>query len=111
MVGGAIVVAFNVPGVEKLNLSSSKFVAQIFSGKITKWNAPAIASAELRRQVAGCKPSSAFHRSDSSGTTDNFTKSICGPRLPKDWTTAPGKDWTAPGGQGAKGATTVVHRP
>ena len=100
MVGGAIVVAFNVAGVEKLDLSSS-VVAQIFSGKITKWNAPAIASLNPGVKL----PDAAivqFHRSDSSGTTDNFTKYLQASAA-KDWTTAPGKDWTAPGGQGAKG--------
>lgn len=100
MVGGAIVVAFNVPGVEKLDLSSS-VVAQIFSGKITKWNAPAIASLNPGVKLPDASIVQ-FHRSDSSGTTDNFTKYLSASAA-KDWTTAPGKDWTAPGGQGAKG--------
>ena len=107
MVGGAIVVAFNVPGVEKLNLSSS-VAAQIFSGKITKWNAPAIASLN-----SGVKLPDAtivqFHRSDSSGTTDNFTKYLrasaarTGPlHLAR---TGPHQAAKAPR------ATTVLHRP
>jgi phosphate transport system substrate-binding protein len=66
-----IAVAFNLPGVDSLNLDA-KTVADIFAGKITKWNDPAIAS-----QNSGVKlPSTAIstvHRSDESGTTFNFT--------------------------------------
>ena len=99
MVGGAIVVAFNVPGVDKLDLSSS-VVAQIFSGKITKWNARQCL-AEPRRQVA--------RRDDRSvppqrfvGNNRQLHQVPRGERC-QDWTAAGGKDWTAPGGQGAKG--------
>ena len=40
---GAVVVIFNVPGVDKLQLDSAN-VAEIFLGTITKWNDPAIAA-------------------------------------------------------------------
>ena len=45
-----------------------------------------------------------FHRSDSSGTTDNFTKFL-GKTAAADWTTTNAKDWTAtrrPGRQGLR---------
>jgi phosphate transport system substrate-binding protein len=42
------------------------------------------------------------HRSDGSGTTDNFTKFLKGAGG-ADWTFDSGSDWKAPGGQGSKG--------
>jgi len=43
-----------------------------------------------------------FHRSDSSGTTDNWTKYLAAAGG-SAWTFDHAKDWKAPGGQGAKG--------
>ena len=67
-----ITVSFNVDGVDKLNLSPT-IVAKIFQAEITKWNDPGIAA-----ENAGAKlPDQAIvvaHRSDGSGTTENFTK-------------------------------------
>ena len=65
---GAVVPTYNVPGVAgELNFTAEA-LAGIFLGKITKWNDPAIASAN-----AGVKlPNSdvvVVHRSDGSGTT------------------------------------------
>src|SRR3954454_20011662 len=42
---GAVTVAYNVPGVDKGLKLDGKTVADIFLGKITKWNDPAIAAA------------------------------------------------------------------
>lgn len=100
MVGGAIALTYNLQGVTKLALTSQT-IAGIFAGKITKWNDPAIAAANAGVSL----PSSAilsFHRSDASGTTDNFTKFLKA-AAPAVWTYQGGKSWTAPGGQGAKG--------
>ena len=67
-----ITVSFNADGVDKLNLTPT-VIAKIFQAEITKWNDPAIAA-----DNAGAKlPDQAIvvvHRSDGSGTTDNFTK-------------------------------------
>jgi phosphate transport system substrate-binding protein len=65
---GAVVPTYNIPGVTgELNFTPEA-LAGIFLGKITKWNDPAIASAN-----AGVKlPNSdvvVVHRSDGSGTT------------------------------------------
>ncbi|MGN6333383.1 MAG: phosphate ABC transporter substrate-binding protein PstS [Motilibacteraceae bacterium] len=100
MVGGAIALSYKVQGVDKLTLTSDT-VAKIFAGKITKWNDPAIAKSNPGVTL----PSSAIltiHRSDESGTTDNFTKFLKA-AAPDVWTFQGGKAWTAPGGQGAKG--------
>ena len=69
---GAITVSYNVDGVDKLQLSPDT-VAKIFQREIKNWNDPAIAA-----DNAGVKlPDLAItvaHRSDGSGTTEQFTK-------------------------------------
>jgi phosphate transport system substrate-binding protein len=102
MVGGAIVAAYNVQGVDKLVLTPV-LLAQIFSGKVTTWNDPAIAAANPGTTLPAATIV-AFHRSDSSGTTDNFTKYL-GAQAKSDWTYEHAKDWPSAitAGQGAKG--------
>jgi phosphate transport system substrate-binding protein len=67
-----ITVSYNVSGVDKLQLDGPT-LANIFQAKITKWNDPAIAA-----QNSGVSlPDTAItiaRRSDSSGTTDNFSQ-------------------------------------
>src|SRR6266566_4479953 len=66
-----ITVSFNVPGVTSLKLTAP-VIAEIFQGKITKWNDSAIKSINPGVSL----PSTAItiaHRSDSSGTTANFS--------------------------------------
>jgi phosphate transport system substrate-binding protein len=69
---GAITVSYNLPGVQKGLKLDGKTVADMYLGKVTKWNDPEIAS-----QNPGVKlPSSnitVIHRSDESGTTKAFT--------------------------------------
>ncbi|HEX6471933.1 MAG TPA: phosphate ABC transporter substrate-binding protein PstS [Streptosporangiaceae bacterium] len=106
MVGGPIAVVYNLPGVDGLRMSP-KNLAGIFSGKITKWNDPAIAKDNPDAKL----PSSAiqpFHRSEESGTTDNFTKFLKA-AAGGAWTFDPGKKWVAPGGQGAKGSDGIAQ--
>ncbi|KYH42924.1 phosphate ABC transporter substrate-binding protein PstS [Branchiibius sp. NY16-3462-2] len=97
MVTGPIAVAFNVKGVDKLNLTAST-IAKIFSGAITKWNDP-----EIAKENSGVSlPDTAisvFFRSDSSGTTDNFTKYL-NTAAKADWPAEHSKSWTGKVGQG-----------
>ena len=58
-------------------------------------------------QLASSATIAAFHRSDSSGTTDNFTKFLAA-TAPSTWTFGNAKDWKAPGGQGSKGSDGVA---
>jgi phosphate transport system substrate-binding protein len=65
---GAVVPVYNIPNVKAELKFSGQVLADIFLGKITKWNDPAIA--KLNAGVA--LPSSditVVHRSDGSGTT------------------------------------------
>ena len=68
---GPITVSYNLSGVSTLKLDAT-VLSEIFSGKITSWNNPAIAA--LNSGVS--LPSTAITlavRSDSSGTTQNFS--------------------------------------
>ncbi|GGQ42528.1 phosphate ABC transporter substrate-binding protein PstS [Couchioplanes azureus] len=98
MVTGPIAVVYNVEGVENLQLSAPT-LAKIFSNKITKWNDPAIA-AENSGAKLPATAIQAVHRSDESGTTDNFTKYLS-KSAEADWTFGNAKAWKAPGGTGA----------
>jgi phosphate transport system substrate-binding protein len=72
--GGAVSVAYNLPGVTGLKLSNA-VLANIFAGKVTKWDDP-----QIVKDNAGAKlPSSAIKpvvRADSSGTAFIFTNYI-----------------------------------
>ena len=67
-----ITVSFNVSGVDTLELSPAT-IANIFQRTITNWNDPAIA-AENPDATLPDLDITVVHRSDSSGTTGNFTK-------------------------------------
>jgi phosphate transport system substrate-binding protein len=69
---GAITISYNVEGVDKLQLSPAT-IAKIFQRDIKKWS-----DKEIAEDNPGVKLPDAdivvAHRSDGSGTTDNFTK-------------------------------------
>jgi phosphate transport system substrate-binding protein len=107
MVGGPIAIGYNVPGVTKdLNVSAGN-LAKIFAGKITNWNDQEIAKDNPGVQFPSLAIQS-FHRSDSSGTTYNFTSYLANDAK-ADWAFGVNKNWTAPGGQGAKGSAIVAQ--
>ena len=97
MVVGPIALAYNLKGVGKLNLTST-LIAKIFNGKIIKWNDPAIAAANSGVKLPST-PISVFFRSDSSGTTDNFTNYM-NTTDPTDWSAKHAKTWAGKTGQG-----------
>ena len=68
---GPITMAYNLSGVSNLKLTPT-VIANIFDGKITKWNDPAIASINSGANLPST-PITIAVRSDSSGTTQNFT--------------------------------------
>ena len=69
---GAVVVTYNLPGVAKGLKLSSEDVADIYLGKITKWNDPKIANDNPGVKLPN-QPIIVVHRSDGSGTTAIFT--------------------------------------
>jgi phosphate transport system substrate-binding protein len=99
---GAVVITYNVPGVGKrLNLSGD-VIADIFSGKVTKWNDPRIVA--QNRGVA--LPNSdilVVHRSDGSGTTYIFSDYLSAVSPSWSGTLGKGKEIKWPVGLGGKG--------
>lgn len=85
-----IAVSFKLDGVDKLNLDAAT-VAQIFTKKISKWNDPAIA-AQNEGVTLPDTAITVIHRSDESGTTENFAEYLH-TAAPKDWTYEPEKAW------------------
>ncbi|MFB9464855.1 phosphate ABC transporter substrate-binding protein PstS [Streptomyces cinereospinus] len=107
MVGGPIAVSYNVPGVDNLVLDAAT-LAQIFDSKITNWNDAAIKKLNPEAELPDLKIQ-AFHRSDESGTTDNFTKYLIA-TSPDNWNYEGGKAWQAKGGQSASGSSGVAQQ-
>ncbi|EST21832.1 hypothetical protein N566_27160 [Streptomycetaceae bacterium MP113-05] len=105
MVGGPIAVGYNVPGVDDLVLDAET-LSKIFDSKITKWDDPAIQKLNPDADLPSTKVQ-AFHRSDDSGTTDNFTKYLH-TAAPDAWTYEPAKQWAAKGGQSADGSSGIA---
>lgn len=68
---GVISIAFNVSGVDRLNLDGDA-LAGIFLGQITRWNDPVIAVQNNGTNLPN-KAITVVHRSDPSGTTFHFT--------------------------------------
>ncbi|ARZ68612.1 phosphate ABC transporter substrate-binding protein PstS [Streptomyces sp. HU2014] len=104
LVGGPIAVGYKVPGVKDLVLDADT-LAKIFDNKIDKWNDPAIAKLNKDAKLPDLKIQ-AFHRSDESGTTDNFTKYLKA-AADKSWPYEPAKAWKPKGGQSADGSAGV----
>ena len=101
-----ISVAFNLPGVKSLNLDAPT-IAKIFKGEIKKWNAD-----EIKKQNPDADlPDTAVtvvHRSDDSGTTENFTDYLS-KAAPQDWTEEPAQAWpTKYAAENNKGTSGVV---
>ncbi|POX42274.1 phosphate ABC transporter substrate-binding protein PstS [Streptomyces sp. Ru73] len=105
MLGGPIAVAYNLPGVDKLVLDG-RTLARIFDGRITKWNDPAIAKLNPKADLPAT-PVKAVHRSDASGTTDNFTAYLHA-AAPDDWRHPHGQKWPAEGGTAAGGSSELA---
>jgi phosphate transport system substrate-binding protein len=105
MVGGPIAVGYNLPGVDNLVLDAPT-LAKIFDGKIKTWDDAAIKKLNPSAKLPSTSIQ-AFHRSDESGTTDNFTKYLKG-AAPSDWNYSGGKAWQAQGGQSAPQSSGVA---
>ncbi len=69
---GSVVFAYNVPGIQKGLKVTGPVIADIFLGKIKKWNDPAIKNLNPEIQLPD-KDILVVHRSDGSGTTYVWT--------------------------------------
>ena len=106
-VAGPITVSYNLSGVDKLQLSPDT-LADIFQAKITTWNDPAIAKDNQGVSLPDTSITVA-HRSDGSGTTNNFTKYLTA-AAPSSWKLGSGDTVAWPSGtQGAEKNTGVAQ--
>jgi len=109
---GAVVLTYNVAGLSAPLKLTGPVIADIYLGKITKWNDAA---------VAGLNPGVTLpdqgivvcHRSDGSGTSYIFTDYLS--KVSPDWQKEPGKGtsvkWPAGlGGKGNEGVTALVQQ-
>jgi phosphate transport system substrate-binding protein len=109
---GAITVSYNLSGVKSGLKLDGPTIAKIFMGQIKTWNDPAIKSLNPGMSLPSTNIT-VVHRSDSSGTTDGFTKFLTA--TDPAWASAVGhgKDVKWPTGTGAKGnsgVAAVVHQ-
>ena len=103
MVMGAIVPVVNIEGVKPGELVfDGETLANIYLGKITKWDDPAIKKLNPNVKLPG-ETIAVVRRSDGSGTTFNFTDYLS--KVSSEWKTKVGSgtavEW--PTGVGAKG--------
>jgi phosphate transport system substrate-binding protein len=106
---GPIAIAYNLSGVTGLKLDAAT-LAGIFQGKITTWNASAIAALNPGVSLPGSTITLAV-RSDSSGTTANFSQYL-EDAAGSAWTLGQGSTikWpsTARAGDGGSGLAQIV---
>ncbi len=101
---GPVAVAYNVKGIDSLNLSTAT-VAKIFKGEITKWNADEI-KAENEGANLPDTDIKVVYRSDESGTSDNFQKFL--KAATGNWDSE-GKAFPNTVGAGANGSSGVAN--
>ena len=99
---GAVVPAYNVPGVGAEVKFTPEALAGIYLGKIVNWNDPAITKVNPGVNFPNT-PIIVIYRSDGSGTTFIFTDYLS--KISKDWSNIVGKGTSVkwPGGMGGKG--------
>jgi phosphate transport system substrate-binding protein len=99
---GAVVVAYNLPGVSQPLKMSGDVIADLFLGRITKWNDQRLAALNPGVSLPATDVL-VVHRTDASGTTYIFTDYLTA--VSQSWANGPGRgkqvNW--PTGLGARG--------
>jgi len=110
---GGVVPVVNINGIEagKLKLDG-QILANIYLGKITKWNDPQIAAGNKDVKLPE-ENITVVHRSDGSGTTFIFTNYLS--KVSPDWKSKVGEgtavQWpSGTGGKGNEGVASYVQR-
>jgi len=114
IIGGTVPV-FNVPGFAKGELRvTGPVLAEMFMGKITKWNDPKFAALNPGKNLPDLAIT-VVHRADGSGTTFNWTDYLS--TVSKEWLDTVGRGaavkWPAAssvGGKGNEGVAANVTR-
>jgi len=99
---GAVVVTYNLQGLAKPLRFSPDVIADIFLGKITKWNDPRIKADNTDANLSAADIT-VVHRAEASGTSFVFTDYLS--KISTDWKQKVGADKSPqwPVGQGGKG--------
>ena len=116
---GAIVVTYNLPGVQKNGLLlTGDVIAKIFSGQIIYWHDNAIVKLQTDPSIAKALQQDrnkiiTVHRSDGSGTTFAFTSYLS--QVSSDWSSKVGHSTSVPwptgmGGSGNAGVAAIVKK-
>jgi phosphate transport system substrate-binding protein len=110
---GGVVPVYKVPGVQPGELRfSGKLLADIYLGRISKWNDPAIVQLNPGAKLSAV-PITVVHRSDGSGTTFLWTNYLS--KASADFKAAVGEGtsvkWPAGvGGKGNEGVASYVQK-
>lgn len=110
---GAVVLGYNLPNIGEIRLSGP-ILADIFAGRITRWNDVRIAALNPLVKLPE-KEIIPISRSDESGTTHVFTHYLC--QVSEEWKSlySESKSVNIPCGQSAKGnagvAELIGHTP
>lgn len=109
---GAVVISYNLPDVKDTLKFTSDVLANIYLGKITKWNDPAIVAVNPGVKLPAT-PILVAHRSDGSGTSAIFTSFL--DKVSPEWHSKVGTstsvNWpTGVGGKGNEGVSGVVKQ-
>src|SRR6185312_14762151 len=112
MASGADVITYNIPGVTAALNLTGKDIADIYLGKVTKWNSPEIEATNKGVKLPDL-PIVVVHRSDGSGTSFIFTDFLT--KVNPEWASKVGKatavNWPAGlGGKGNDGVAGLVKQ-
>lgn len=112
MCSGAVAISYNLPQLKDTIQLTPSVLANIFLGKITKWNDAAIASINKNIKLPNT-PIVIAHRSDGSGTTNIFTTYLS--KVSDEWNTKVGKgssiNWLVGlGGKGNEGVAGLIKQ-
>ena len=100
-----IAIIYNLDGVDSLQLKPET-AAKVFAGKITKWDDAAIKADNPDAKLPSTRIA-VVHRSDDSGTTNNFTDYLH-QNAPSVWTEEASDTWPIKGQEAAEGTSGVV---
>jgi phosphate transport system substrate-binding protein len=109
---GAVVPVYNIPGLDAELKFTGPVLADVFLGKVTKWNDPALAQLNPGVNLPGSEIT-VVHRSDGSGTTYIWADYLS--KVSPEWKTKVGVatsvNWPAGvGGKGNEGVAGLVRQ-
>ena len=113
MVAGAVVIVYNLPGIKGSIRLTPDLIADIFLGKIKKWDDPRIVALNSKFRFPKNRNIIVVHRSDGSGTTNIFTEYLS--MVSDEWRERVGKgiavNWPVGlGGKGNEGVGGLVRQ-